>query len=368
MRNPVLSEENNYSAWDSQGIDDDIGPLEPLGPIELLVEDEGGLRLDKWLAKHLSQFSRTRIQHWIEAGFIEVNEAQAAVRQPVWEGDRVRVNPQEAPEESAFRPEPMELDIVFEDPFVLVIDKPAGLVVHPAAGNWQGTLLNGLLHHLPSLTRVPRAGIVHRLDKDTSGLMVVAKTIEAQTDLVRQLQSHSVARHYLAVVHGAPPSAGTFRQPLGRSPRDRKRMAAFKEEGTSTKPAVTHYETLARGVAEGGRPVALVCCRLETGRTHQIRVHMQAGGFPLYGDPLYGRPRQPDPFARQALHAARLGFLHPHTHAAVRLESPLPADLAALLLRLDLALPSRWGETGWGEPGWGEPGWGEPGSVAPDRR
>jgi 23S rRNA pseudouridine1911/1915/1917 synthase len=127
-------------------------------------------------------------------------------------------------------------------------------------------------------------------------------------------------------------------------------MAAFKEDGTSTKPAVTHFQTLSRGVAEGGRPVTLVCCQLETGRTHQIRVHMQAGGFPLYGDPLYGRQRQPDPFARQALHAARLGFAHPHTHAPVRLASPLPADLAALLPRLDLALPLDWGEAGWAAP------------------
>jgi len=216
------------------------------------------------------------------------------------------------------------LSIVHEDAAILVLDKPAGLVVHPGSGNWDGTLLNALLHHAPVLAALPRAGIVHRLDKDTSGLMVVAKTPEAQTDLVRQLQARSVRREYAALAVGDLARGGTVDAPIGRHPTRRTTMAVV----ASGKPARTHYDVLERfGIA------TLLACRLETGRTHQIRVHLASLGHPLVGDPAYGR-RQPVAFARQALHARRLGLLHPLNDVACAWESPLPPDFADLLLRL----------------------------------
>jgi len=224
------------------------------------------------------------------------------------------------------------LPVVFEDAHLLVIDKPAGLVVHPGAGHRGGTLLNGLVAHHPGCADLPRAGIVHRLDKDTSGLMVVAKTLEAQTSLVRQLQARTVSRTYHAVVHGVLRRSGTVDAPVGRHPVHRTRMAVTGQG----KSARTHYTPL-----RAGDGWTLVECRLETGRTHQIRVHMQSLGFPLIGDPVYGvkhASRIIAPalagFDRQALHATALALLHPRTDAPMRWESPMPADFATLLEKL----------------------------------
>ncbi|HYD78394.1 MAG TPA: RluA family pseudouridine synthase [Paucimonas sp.] len=308
------------------------GPLAGPGePIELVL-DAGfcGERLDKTLSRLLPQYSRSRLQQWIESGHVTV-EGQAAKGKMTMLGDeRICVIPQAAPEDHAFTPEPMELPVVHEDAAIIVIDKPVGMVVHPAAGNWSGTLLNGLLHRYPALAGVPRAGIVHRLDKDTSGLMVVARTLEAQTDLVRQLQARSVKREYLALVWGTPLMSGTVDAAIGRHPRERIKMAV--SEQMSAKPAVTHYHRLAAGSLDG-KPVSLMKCRLETGRTHQIRVHLQSIGFPLVGDGLYGKTHLASAFPRQALHAYRLGLVHPTSGKQGEWSAPLPADMAELLAR-----------------------------------
>lgn len=292
-----------------------------------------GLRLDQAMAKLVPEFSRSRLQNWIKNEQITLDGAAAAIKQKVWGGEAVLISPLPNPEETAFKAEDIALSIVFEDDTILVIDKPATLVVHPGAGNWEGTLLNALLHHAPQLAQIPRAGIVHRLDKETSGLLVVAKTLEAQTDLVRQLQSRTVKRQYFALVHGAPPDSGTVDAPIGRHPRKRTHMAVLQ----SGKPARTHFLTLRR--YDG---CALVECSLETGRTHQIRVHMQHIRHPLVGDPVYGtHPRASKnrerlaAFGRQALHAARLGLLHPKSHELMNFEAPIPADLAQLLSELE---------------------------------
>jgi 23S rRNA pseudouridine1911/1915/1917 synthase len=254
----------------------------------------------------------------------------ATVRDAVWKGDRVRVAPQASDAENAFVAEDVALDIVHEDDALLVIDKRAGLVVHPAAGNWHGTVLNGLLHHAPALAALPRAGIVHRLDKDTSGLMVVAKTLVSQTDLVRQLQARTVGRTYVAVVHGTPPPSGRIDRAIGRDPRDRLRMAAFENDSPGARPAATRFRTLATVAVARDRFVSFVVCRLETGRTHQIRVHLQAIGHPLIGDATYGGVRGPVVFGRQALHAWRLALIHPTSGEPMAREAALPPDLAGL--------------------------------------
>jgi len=236
------------------------------------------------------------------------------------------------PEVTAFLPEPIVLDIVFEDDAILVINKPAGLVVHPGSGNWSGTLLNGLLHHDSALAAIPRAGIVHRLDKETSGLMVVAKTLVAQTHLVRQLQARSVSREYLALAHGRIERNGTIDAPIGRHPTQRTRMAVVP----NGREAITHYMVERHDV-----DCTRVACRLETGRTHQIRVHMAHIGHPLVGDPLYGRKRCANPvldaFPRQALHARRLALIHPKTGETVSWQAPVPADMSALFESIDSA-------------------------------
>lgn len=289
-----------------------------------------GVRLDKAVSQLLPEFSRSRLQQWIESGHITVDGQSARGKDTMLGDETIVVEPQEVPEEQAFKPEEMPLAIVHEDKAIVVIDKPAGLVVHPAAGNWTGTLLNGLLHHAPALASVPRAGIVHRLDKETSGLMVVAKTLQAQTDLVRQLQARTVKREYLALVWGQPQVSGRIEAAIGRHPRDRVKMAVSQQE--SAKPAVTHYNRLATGTLDG-RPVSLIKCRLETGRTHQIRVHMQSIGFSLVGDPLYGKPHLASAFPRQALHAFRLGVVHPSSGKELEWTGDLPADFASLLDR-----------------------------------
>lgn len=290
----------------------------------------GGLRLDLALARLFPQHSRSRLQGWLKDGFIRVDGARPDARRKVCGGESVEVDAPPPPEIAAELPEDIPLGIVFEDEHLLVVDKPAGLVVHPGSGNWSGTLLNALLHHDPALAAVPRAGIVHRLDKDTTGLMVVAKTLAAQTELVRQLQARTVRRHYRALVLGDVRAGGTVDAPIGRHPTQRTRMAVVG----NGRPALTHYLVTARYAR-----TTLVECRLETGRTHQIRVHMARLGHPLVGDPAYGARRCGDPrlddFGRQALHAFRLGLVHPHSGEAMLWEVPMAADLAALLAALE---------------------------------
>jgi 23S rRNA pseudouridine1911/1915/1917 synthase len=285
----------------------------------------GGLRLDQALARMFPQYSRNRLQVWLAAGHIRLDGARGEARQAVRGGERVELAPPAAPD-AAPRAQRMPLAIVFEDDALIVIDKPAGLVVHPGAGVPDRTLMNGLLAHCPALAGVPRAGIVHRLDKDTSGLLVVAKTVEAQASLVRQLESRSMRRVYLAVVQGDPPSSGLIDAPVGRDTRARTRMAVTRRG----KDALTRYRVLERyGHA------ALVECRLESGRTHQIRVHFQHIRHPLVGDNVYRRgTRHGIAFARQALHAVELSLEHPRSGKTMTWRAEPPADLQKLLKSL----------------------------------
>lgn len=307
-----------------------------LEPITLHLEDDNqGIRLDKVLSTLLPQFSRARIQHWIEEGDVLVDGKPAKVRSMVLGGEVVTIKPQMAEHDQAFGPEAIALDVVYEDEALLVVNKPADLVVHPAAGNWTGTLLNGLLHHCPQLQGVPRAGIVHRLDKDTSGLLVVAKTLMAQTDLVRQLQQRTVNRQYLALVWGQPVSSGRIEAAIGRHPRERTRMAISKSP--QAKMAITHYQKVASGQLDG-RTVTLLRCQLETGRTHQIRVHLQSLGFTIVGDAVYGKPHLASVFPRQALHAERLGLVHPVSGTHSEWHVGLPLDMANLLQQAGISI------------------------------
>ena len=295
-----------------------------------------GERLDKVLAGSLPDYSRNRLKTWVEAGAVMVDGKVTKARYLLRGGEGIRVFPQEMPEQFAFSPEDIPLDVVYEDDAMIVINKPAGLVVHPAAGNWSGTLLNGLLFRYPELKSLPRAGIVHRLDKDTSGLMVVARTAQAQTSLVRQLQDRTVGRRYLSWVWGEAPSQGKVLASVGRDQRDRLKMAAGSPQG---KPAATLFRRLAKG-AFNESPVALLECRLETGRTHQIRVHLESLGFPLLGDPVY-RKKTPGvakslSFERQALHAFALSLQHPVTNELSSWFRFPPADLMELLTRVGM--------------------------------
>ena len=311
---------------------------EAAGPLELTVPlEHGGLRLDQVLVRLCPQYSRSRLQDWIVQGLVTVNDAPATVKQKVWGGERLSVLPRIHPSEQTSEAEDIPLDIVYEDDAIIVIDKPVGLVVHPGSGNWQGTLLNALLHHAPELKEVPRAGIVHRLDKDTSGLMVVARTLIAQTALVRQMQARSVKREYLALVWGELDYGGVINVPIGRHPSQRVKMAVIE----GGKEAVTHYS-----IEDSFPNCTLVRCRLETGRTHQIRVHMTHLGHPLVGDSVYQRGVQKcvpqlrellNGFPRQALHATRLALDHPLTGQRMEWESPLPEDMADLLDKIDEA-------------------------------
>ena len=290
------------------------------------VEAEAhGLRLDKWLASRVPEFSRSHLQHLIAEGQVRSGvQALASASRKVVAGLVIDVTLLPTAQSSAFRPEPIALDIRFEDAALLIVHKPAGLVVHPAAGNWSGTLLNGLLAHHAGAAALPRAGIVHRLDKDTSGLMVVARTLAAQTALVRAIAAREVRREYLALVHGRP-DAETFsvEAPIGRDPVARVRMAVV----AGAKPARTDVTVLATAVVDG-QTVSAVRCRLHTGRTHQIRVHLAHRGHPLLGDTLYGG-RALLGVMRQALHATRLGLVHPDTGQALLFEAPVPVDLRA---------------------------------------
>jgi 23S rRNA pseudouridine1911/1915/1917 synthase len=287
-----------------------------------------GLRLDQALASLLPAYSRNRLAQWARAGRVTLDGRAAAPRQKVSEGGEILVLPVPDPAAGPHQAEDIALDVAHEDDTLLVVNKPAGLVVHPGSGNWRGTLLNALLAHAPALAGVPRAGIVHRLDKDTSGLLVVAKTLEAQTDLVRQLQARTVSREYLAVVHGRVARDGKLDAPIGRHPVKRTRMAVTARG----RPAVTHYRVLERYAR-----ATLLGCRLETGRTHQIRVHLSSLGHPLVGDPEYGKRNSKIAFSRQALHAERLGLIHPRTGKAVSWQAETPADMQELVASLRLS-------------------------------
>ncbi len=317
-------------------------------PIEVRVSPEwSGKRLDAVAALVFHSYSRNRLQSWIAEGYLTVNGQTGRSKDKVLGGELLSLQlPPDLLAEtladaqgtslSSMVAEAVEFPVVFEDAHILVINKPAGLVMHPAPGNRTGTLLNGLLHHSPSLVNVPRAGIVHRLDKDTSGLCVVAKTLESHTHLVRQLQAREMGRNYSAVVVGEVPINGTIDAPIGRHPRDRKRMAVTD----SGKDAITHFECVERY-----RGCARVSVKLETGRTHQIRVHMTHIGYALIGDPVYGRrlsvlPRQVANveavanFNRQALHAHKLTLVHPATEETVSFDAPMPADMDRLCTAL----------------------------------
>lgn len=305
-------------------------------------QDMHGNRLDQAAAQLFPQYSRSRLQEWIKSGAVSVDGQRCRPRDKVTEGAHVRIEAVlEA--EVGWQGQDIALDIVYEDEAILVINKPAGLVVHPAAGHAEGTLVNALLAHAPELALLPRAGIVHRLDMETSGLLVVARTLPAHHHLVEQLQERSVKREYCAVCIGAMTGGGTVEAPMGRHPRQRKKMAVIPMGG---KPAITHYR-LAQRFGHHTR----ITVNLETGRTHQIRVHMAHRHYPLIGDPLYGgRPRIPRgasdllvttlrQFPRQALHARSLGFLHPETEEWVQFECPLPDDLRELIAVLETEDP-----------------------------
>jgi 23S rRNA pseudouridine1911/1915/1917 synthase len=279
------------------------------------------------------EYSRSRLKEWLLAGAITVDGGPRRPRDAVAGGETIEMEPQAEVEVQA-APEPMSLDVMYEDDDLLVVNKPAGLVVHPGAGNPGGTLLNGLLHHAPDLEEVPRAGIIHRIDKDTSGLLLVARTLPAHTALVRQLADREISRNYVAVCNGVLTGGGTIDAPISRHPVDRKRMSV-QQDG---KPAVTHYTVLERF-----RAFTYAGVKLETGRTHQIRVHFAWRRHALVGDPVYGgRLALPAGasdalvealrrFRRQALHAARLEFAHPASGETLRLEVDAPADFQQLL-------------------------------------
>ena len=296
-----------------------------------------GYRLDQAAAELIPDYSRARLQNWIKGGQLTVDGRAAKPKDKLFGGESLSLRAELEPQ-GDWCAQDIGLSPVYEDDSLLVIDKPAGLVVHPAAGNPDGTLLNGLLHHCPELEKIPRAGIVHRLDKDTSGLMVVAKTLPAQNSLVAQLKERTVSRKYDAIAQGVITGGGTVDAPIGRHRQNRLKMAVLDFGG---KEAITHYR-----VQERFRAHTLVRCQLETGRTHQIRVHMAHIRHPLVGDPLYGgRPRLPreagpelvvalQSFPRQALHAAELALRHPRTGDDMHWSAPMPEDMLQLLALL----------------------------------
>jgi 23S rRNA pseudouridine1911/1915/1917 synthase len=307
--------------------------------IDLMIPPElAGLRLDSALARLMPEHSRTRIKGWIDAGAVKVDRVARKPRDIVEAGFHVRVQIAiEAAAQPRVLPEAMALRLVYADRHLLVIDKPAGLVVHPGAGNPRHTLQNGLLALDPKLAALPRAGLIHRLDKDTSGLLVVARTPEAQTSLSRQLEARTMSREYVAAVVGVMTGGGTIDEPIGRHRGDRLRMAVR----VAGRHAVTHYR-----VRERFRAHTYLSVKLETGRTHQIRLHLSHIKYPIIGDPTYGgrfaTPRGATPeligtlrgFKRQALHAASLGFMHPRSGKPLSVQSPVPADFAELLRAL----------------------------------
>ena len=308
---------------------------------------EAGLRFDQALAALFPEFSRSRLTSWIKSGAALIEGGSRRPRDTVLAGERVSLVV-EATAALTDKPEPIALEVLYQDDHLLIVNKPVGLVVHPGAGNHDGTLVNALLHHDPELARLPRAGIVHRLDKDTSGALLVARRLDCHAALVAQLAARDIHRRYEAVILGTLVSGGTIDEPLDRHPHDRLRRAVV-EDG---RPAVTHFR-----IRERYRAHTRVQADLETGRTHQIRVHFAYRGHPLLGDSLYGGTRRPPKgasddlittlrgFRRQALHAERLAFEHPVTGDAIEVLAPRPDDMTALItaLRVDTAAnPPDW--------------------------
>ena len=301
--------------------------------IKTIPDELAGQRLDQALARMFPQYSRSRLKRWLLAGAITVDGDHPRPRDPVLGGECVELQAVVEASSTA-EPEPIALDIVFEDESLIVINKPAGLIVHPGAGNPRGTLMNGLLHHAAELSQVPRAGIIHRLDKDTSGLLLVGKTLPAHTTLVRLLADRDISRHYLAVCNGVLTGGGTINEPIGRHRVDRKRMC-IRDDG---RPATTHYKVLQRFAAH-----TYISVVLESGRTHQIRVHFAHRRHALLGDPVYGGrlalPRGATErliamlrsFRRQALHATKLEFAHPESGEGLSFEVSPPPDFETLL-------------------------------------
>lgn len=309
------------------------GQAEAEDEIELTVETGfEGQRIDKYVNESMDTVvSRTQVQEWIRGGFVTVNGKEVKPNFKLEENDRILVRVPK-PQEASIAPEELDLNIVYEDADVIVINKPRGMVVHPAAGHYSGTLVNGLLHHCKDLSGINgtlRPGIVHRIDKDTSGLIMAAKNDNAHRSLAAQLKEHSVTRKYIAIVHGnVPHDQGTVDAPIGRHPSDRK---LFTVTDKNSKHAVTHFM-----VIERFGDFTMLELKLETGRTHQIRVHMKYIGYPLVGDPSYGKSKDKE-MEGQALHAAVLGFIHPVTKQYLEFQAPLPQDMQDLLARIKLA-------------------------------
>lgn len=303
-----------------------------------IVPQTSSVRLDQYLARTFKEYSRSQLQDWVRQGYVLLDGNMPRTRDPVCGRETIIIRVPEMKQTTSWVAQAMPLAVVHEDDDILVLNKPAGLVVHPGAGNPDKTLLNALLSYAPKLGVLPRAGIVHRLDKDTSGLMVIAKTEPARLNLIEQLSERQLHRQYLAVVNGAMISGGTVDASIGRHPRDRKRMAVI-ERG---RPAITHYR-----VQKRYRTHTQIRVKLETGRTHQIRVHMAHIRFPVTGDPVYGGRLKLPPqchhelqqqlrsFRRQALHAEQIGLLHPVTGKEITCQVEPPEDLRALLDALE---------------------------------
>jgi len=313
----------------SEGVlEPEAGADESPGRLAFDAGAGAGQRLDRYLAATVSGVSRTRLQRWIALGAVTVDGAAALPRRLLRGPERIEVTPLPSEADRSFAPDEIALSIVHEDADLLVLDKPAGLVTHPAPGHWRGTLMNGLLHARPDSATLPRAGIVHRLDKDTSGLLMIARSERGHERLTAALAARRIGRRYLAVIHGGLAAPVRIDAPIGRDRRDRLRMAVVA--AAQGKPAVTHVRPIANAAG-----VTLVECRLETGRTHQIRVHLAHHGHPLVGDALYGG-RPIVGFERQALHAWRLALDHPCSGLGLSFESGPPDDLRALLAALRL--------------------------------